>query len=149
MQPGAQGFEGGGGWWHPTDQTDHQAATKAAPGWTGWRHNAYHVGLYHLVMTAMLLATVAVLDLPVTPAGLAAGIGLSAVTHAFLDRRWPVRWLLEHTRSKPFARMAGRGINGMYLADQALHYACLWACALLIGLTSCRSGRAPSAPANP
>jgi hypothetical protein len=21
-----QGFEGGGGWWHPTDQTDHQAA---------------------------------------------------------------------------------------------------------------------------
>ncbi|MCA2219516.1 DUF3307 domain-containing protein [Jidongwangia harbinensis] len=117
---------------HVLGQTDHQAANKAAPGWTGWRHNAYHVGLYHLVMTAMLLTAVAVLDLPLTATGLAAGIGFSAVTHAILDRRWPVRWLLEHTRSKPFARMASHGINGMYLADQALHYACLWASALLI-----------------
>ncbi len=117
---------------HVLGQTDHQAATKAAPGLIGWVHNAAHVGLYHLVMTAMLLAAVAVLDLPVTPAGMAAGIGFSAITHALLDRRWPVRWLLEHTGSKPFARMAGHGINGMYLADQALHYACLWTSALLI-----------------
>lgn len=117
---------------HVFGQTDRQACNKAAQGWTGWRHNAAHVGLYHLVMAGMLLLTIRVLDLPVTAAGFLAGMAFSAITHAFLDRRWPVRWLLEHTGSAPFSRQASHGVNGMYLADQALHYGCLWAAALLI-----------------
>jgi hypothetical protein len=117
---------------HVFGQTDRQAEHKAADGWTGWRHNAAHVGLYHLVMTGMLLLMVAALDLQITTVGLLTGLGFSAVTHAILDRRWPVRWLLEHTGSVPFSRQAGHGINGMYLADQALHYGCLWVAALLI-----------------
>jgi hypothetical protein len=117
---------------HVLGQTDRQAGTKAAPGWHGWRYNVCHIGQYHAVMTAMLATTIWVLDLPVTGVGLTAGIGFSAVTHALLDRRWPVRWLLEHTGAGQFSRQASHGINGMYLADQALHYACLWLSALLI-----------------
>jgi hypothetical protein len=117
---------------HVFGQTDRQAAHKAAKGWIGWRHNAYHVGLYHLVMAGMLLLTITVLDIPVTVIGFITGMAFSAITHAILDRRWPVRWLLEHTRSTPFSQQASHGINGMYLADQALHYGCLWVTALLI-----------------
>jgi hypothetical protein len=117
---------------HVLGQTDHQAANKAAPGNHGWRHNLYHVALYHLVSIVMLLTAIAVLRLPTSLTGVAAGLTFSAITHAFLDRRWPVRWLLEHTGSTPFYRQASHGINGMYLADQALHYACLWIAALLI-----------------
>ncbi|GAA3271299.1 DUF3307 domain-containing protein [Dactylosporangium vinaceum] len=117
---------------HVLGQTDRQAAHKAAPGWTGWRHLLGHVALYHLVMAVMTLTVVAVLHLPATGTGLITGLAFSAVSHAFLDRRWPVRWLLEHTGSIPFSRLADHGLNGMYLADQSLHYACLWLSALLI-----------------
>jgi hypothetical protein len=117
---------------HVLGQSDQQATNKAAPGLTGWRNLIAHVVLYHLVVIAMLAAAVAALRLPVTVTGLTTGIAFSALTHGFLDRRWPVRWLLEHTGSAAFSRQAGHGINGMYLADQALHYTCLWIAALLI-----------------
>jgi len=117
---------------HVFGQTDNQAAHKADPGWTGWRHNLAHITAYHAVLAAMLTATIITLHLPVTATGITAGLLASATTHAILDRRWPVRWLLEHTGSTPFSRLNTGGLNGMYLADQALHYACLWITALLI-----------------
>ncbi|MEV7227274.1 DUF3307 domain-containing protein [Polymorphospora sp. NPDC051019] len=117
---------------HVLGQTDNQASHKADPGLTGWRHILGHVLAYHLVMAVMVTVTIVALDVPVTATGIAAGLAFSAITHAFIDRRWPVRWLLEHTGSTPFSRLAGHGINGMYLADQALHYACLWISALLL-----------------
>jgi hypothetical protein len=116
---------------HVFGQTDAQAAHKAQSGWFGWRHLLGHVLMYHAVLTVMVLATVAALHIPASPVGLVTGLTVSAVTHAFLDRRWPVRWLLEHTGSTPFSRLAGHGLNGMYLADQSLHYGCLWLAALL------------------
>lgn len=86
-----------------------------------------------------------------------AGVAFSAATHAFIDRRWPVRWVLDHTGSLAFARSAvlpalrvvvpqvsgqftGRGhtmpaplpLHGPYLADQALHHACLFVSARII-----------------
>jgi hypothetical protein len=112
-------------------QTDTDANGKAQPGWDGWRHLLMHVGTYHLTALVMLLVTVAVLDVSVTFTGLAVGLGFSAVTHAILDRRWPVRWILEHTGSAAFADLKAP-LCGMYLADQALHYGCLWIAALLI-----------------
>lgn len=112
-------------------QTDADAGSKTAPGWTGWRHLLTHVGIYHLTCAVMLAITLTVLNLPATTAGLAAGLGFSAVTHAILDRRWPVRWILQHTGSAAFADRTSP-ICGMYLADQALHYGCLWVAALLI-----------------
>ncbi|MFD6113960.1 hypothetical protein ACFWG0_28165 [Streptomyces yangpuensis] len=61
-----------------------------------------HVAQYHLVMTMMLALVRAVLPLQMSFTGLAAGLAVSAVTHAFFDRRWPVRWLLGHVGSKGF-----------------------------------------------
>ena len=110
-------------------QTDTDANGKATPG--GWRHLATHVATYHLTALTLLAITAAVLHLPLTATGLAVGLGFFAATHALLDRRWPVRWLLEHTGSAAFAERT-TPICGMYLADQALHYGCLWATALLI-----------------
>ncbi|MGY3515101.1 DUF3307 domain-containing protein [Micromonospora sp. PTRAS2] len=118
---------------HVFGQSDKQAAHKAAPGWDGWRHLLGHVVAYHLVVAVMLAIAIAIvaLGLPVTVVGLVAGLGFSAVSHAILDRRWPVRWLLIHTGSPDFADRQAP-ICGMYLADQSLHAACLWVSALLV-----------------
>ncbi|MEU7908989.1 DUF3307 domain-containing protein [Actinoplanes sp. NPDC049118] len=112
-------------------QTDTDANAKIAPGWTGWRHLLIHVGTYHATALVMLVITAVALDVPLTMVGMFAGLGFSAVSHAILDRRWPVRWILQHTGSADFADRT-TPLCGMYLADQALHYGCLWVAALLI-----------------
>lgn len=129
---------------HVIGQTDRQAAGKAAPSaaevaegaspWRGWGACLGHVAQYHLVMAVMLGLVWAVLPLQMSWTGLAAGLSVSVVTHAFFDRRWPVRWLLEHVGSKGFAELKGAGMNGMYLTDQALHQTALLISALLITL---------------
>jgi len=115
-------------------QTDWQAKTKAQPDWvsraTSWRAMAGHIIGYHLCVAAALFALLLV-DVRLGWAGVAAGLGFSAATHAFLDRRWPVRWLLEHTGSKAFAEST-TPLHGCYLADQSLHIACLFVSALLV-----------------
>lgn len=117
---------------HVIGQTDWQAKNKMKPGREGWRANLAHVAQYHLVLLGMLGVVVATLDLPVTLVGVLAGLGFSAVTHAILDRRWPVRAILRATGSAPFAELKSGGINGLYLADQSLHIAALWVSALLV-----------------
>lgn len=129
---------------HVIGQTDHQAGNKAAPSATevgdgvsprrGWGACLGHVAQYHLVMAVLLALVWAVLPLQMSRTGLAAGLVVSVVTHAFFDRRWPVRWLLEHIGSKGFAELKAAGMNGMYLTDQALHQTALLASALLITL---------------
>ncbi|MEU6934418.1 hypothetical protein AB0A05_35425 [Streptomyces sp. NPDC046374] len=127
---------------HVIGQTGHQAAGKAAPSAAevadgvsprrGWSPCLGHIAQYHLVMAVMLALVWAVLPLQMSFTGLAAGLAVSAVTHAFCDRRWPVRWLLEHVGSKGFADLKAAGMNGMYLTDQALHQTALLVSALLI-----------------
>jgi hypothetical protein len=132
---------------HVIGQTDQQAEGKAAPSAAevadgvsprrGWGACLGHVAQYPsttLVMAMMLALVWAVLPLQMSWTGLAAGLALSAVTHAFFDRRWPVRWLLQHIGSKGFAELKAAGMNGMYLTDQALHQTALLASALLITL---------------
>lgn len=82
-------------------------------------------------MVVMVAVTVAALHVPLSPAGAAAGLAVSVGTHALWDRRRPVRWLLVHTGGARFASLADHGLNGMYLADQALHTASLWLAVLL------------------
>jgi hypothetical protein len=113
---------------HVLGQTDRQALGKSAPGWRGWGWCLAHVAQYHLVLAAMLAVAGWVLTLPLSPVGVVAGLGFSAVTHAVLDRRWPVVWILRHTGSAPFAETE----QGRYVADQSLHVAALWVAALLI-----------------
>ncbi|MGD9482862.1 hypothetical protein WDH52_06305 [Streptomyces sp. TRM70308] len=129
---------------HVIGQTDQQAEGKAAPSTAevadgvsprqGWGACLGHVAQYHLVMAVMLALVWAVLPLQMSWTGLAAGLAVSAVTHAFFDRRWPVRWLLEHIGSKGFTELKAAGMNGMYLTDQALHQTALLASALLVTL---------------
>mgnify|MGYP000943650341 CR=1 FL=1 len=138
-------------------QTDHQAAGKA----DSWRAMAGHVGSYQ---AAQAVALAALRPLGVRPAWwrLALASAWSAGTHALLDRRWPVRRVLELTGSRGFARgemtlpealvlserpLAGQAgavqgwvqehhapapLHGPYLADQALHHACLFVAARIL-----------------
>lgn len=110
-------------------QTDWQAANKAwAPRrvylrasakardswWFSVRANQAHCLTYHLTMAAFVL-----------PVWHTWGTGLaflvSWASHGFIDRRWPVRWLLRRTGSPVFSELTW-GVIG---ADQALHVAIL------------------------
>jgi hypothetical protein len=129
---------------HVTGQSDWQAANKAAPKpeelaegvspHRGWPANLAHVGQYHL--TLLVLGFLAWLALPLhwSLAGVGAALAWSAGTHALLDRRWAVRWLLEHTGSPKFAGLNAGGLNGMYAADQALHGVALGVSAVLLAV---------------
>lgn len=126
-------------------QTDHQAFTKSGD----WRGMAGHICTYHVTQAAAL-AALSTLGVRPSWRRTTAGIIFSAASHAFLDRRWPVVRLLEHTGSKRFAQAvmpphhhgayrhadgsfgfhSGGGahplpLHGPYLADQALHHVCL------------------------
>jgi hypothetical protein len=118
---------------HVFGQTDKQAVNKALPGRAGWSALLGHVFSYHVIMLVMLLITLAVFSLPVTLTGVIFGLGFSVVSHAFLDRRWPVKWILEHIGCSDFAKLE-TPIWGMYQADQGLHYLCLWISALLFAV---------------
>jgi hypothetical protein len=112
-------------------QTDWQAQGKTADkGWL-WPM-AGHLAGYLITQYAFLYA-IALAGVPFGLWGFLGGLAFSVATHGVIDRRWPVRWLLEHTGSAPFARLADGGINGIYLADQALHVGCLFVAALIIG----------------
>lgn len=118
---------------HVIGQNDHEAANKALPGRAGWSALLSHVFKYHVVVLIMLLIVIAVFDLPVTLLGISCSILFSAVSHAFLDRRWPVRYILKKVGSPKFAEMT-QPLHGMYLGDQGSHYLCLWISALLLAL---------------
>lgn len=108
-------------------QTDHQAARKAQ----SWTAMAGHVGSYQATQLGALLAVSRATSTRLTLRGLLLGGAFSAITHAFLDRRWPVKRALQLTRSPGFAEMT-TPLHGPYLADQALHHGCLLIAALLI-----------------
>lgn len=127
---------------HVFGQTDHQAAHKGAPAAAevaegvsphrGWAACLAHVAQYHVVLVVLVALVWLVLPLEFTWTGLTAGLAVSVVTHAFFDRRWPVRWLLQHIGAAGFADLKAAGMNGMYLTDQALHQTALLVSALLI-----------------
>jgi hypothetical protein len=113
-------------------QTDRQARGKAAD--KGWAAPmAGHLATYLAAQFLALFAVAHIAPFPATNLGVACGLGFSAATHGLIDRRWPVRWLLEHTGSRDFARLTSNGLNGMYLCDQSLHIGCLFAAALIVG----------------
>ena len=117
-------------------QTDHQAARKPcaedrlaeSSEAESWRCLAAHVVSYHAAQAAGLVVANRALGLKLRPGRVIAGVALSAVTHAVIDRRWPVRLWMDHTGSRDFRVKAGGGMH----VDQAMHQACLWAAALTI-----------------
>lgn len=112
-------------------QSDRQASLKAGKGWSAAAAMAGHVSGYALTQ---LVALVAIYPLATwSPVGFVLGLAFSAATHAFIDRRWPVLWILRRTGSANFAGLTSGGMNGPYLTDQALHVGCLFVAALIIG----------------
>lgn len=114
-------------------QTDWQAKYKVEPGRLGWLAMAGHLATYHACMVAALVGLAAV-GVPLTAGGCAAGLAFSALSHGFIDRRWPVRWLLERTGSRAFAAST-TPLHGGYLADQSLHIGCLFVASLMVVIT--------------
>ncbi len=114
-------------------QTDYQAENKAKPGRVGWSAMIQHIFSYHVAMVISLLLVIALFDLPVSALGFICAVTFSAVTHAFIDRRWPVKKLLEMTGSPRFAVLQ-TPINGMYLSDQTLHKVALGVSCILLAL---------------
>lgn len=114
-------------------QTDRQALGKTGRGAAAVLAMLGHLLSYHAAAAGLLAATFAALDLPLPLAGVGAGLGFSALTHAALDRRRLVRAILRRTGAPRFAE-ATTPVNGMYAADQALHQAALLVSALLIAV---------------
>jgi len=114
---------------HVTGQSDWMAANKAAAGRIGWRAILAHLAAYHLTLCAAVTAVVAAFRLPATAAGAVTALAVSAVTHAALDRRWPLIAIMRWTRTSAFAALrvpvtgseAAGWYPGRYAADQALH----------------------------
>lgn len=117
-------------------QTDHQAACKpcsedrtvVCSESESWRALAGHVASYHAAQVVGLLVANRALGLKLRPGRIAAGVAISAATHAVIDRRWPVRWWMDNTGSRDFRVKAGGAMH----VDQTLHHTALWASALVI-----------------
>jgi len=104
-------------------QNDWQATNKTR----SWAALAAHVASYHLVMGLLLLLPVLRDGWPAEKA--LAALTFSAVTHAVIDRRWPVRALMRAAGSPGFATVEW----GVIAVDQALHLFILAMLALLLG----------------
>ncbi len=113
-------------------QTTPQALRKGLPGWPGRRACAAHVATYTLTLGVFLSIAATWLRLPLSAPWTLAGLGLSAVTHYFSDRRKPLEWLASLTGKSGFYR-AGEGLaTGAALLDQAWHWCWLFVSALVI-----------------
>lgn len=108
-------------------QTDHQASCKADKGMAGWRANLLHAGTHVLVSAVALVVGVLVLDLDLTVLAVAAGLLWVGVSHSFIDRRWPIRWWMDHTGQAEFIKA-----GGMAHVDQTAHVTALAIAALVL-----------------
>ncbi|MFE2639560.1 DUF3307 domain-containing protein [Streptomyces scopuliridis] len=105
-----------------TDQiADHKADRTAA----GWIYNLAHAGIHVLVSAVALGAGVVVPGLGLTPAKIAAVVAWVGCSHAFIDRRWPIVWWMEHTGQREYVK-----IGGVATVDQAAHLGALAIAAL-------------------
>lgn len=122
-------------------QTEHQAAGKGAPGWSGRRACAMHVATYTATALLALIALVVATGLPLSAGRVAIGLAVSAVTHYLADRRIPLKRLAALTGHARFYAVGvprpSRDDNpslgtGAYALDQSFHYAWLFVAALII-----------------
>jgi len=104
-------------------QSDWQATNKTR----SWAALTAHVGRYHLVMGLLLLTPILRDGWPVWKALVV--MGVSAASHALIDRRWPVRALLRAVGSPGLATLEW----GVIAVDQALHLSILAMLAVLLG----------------
>ncbi|MFI8511250.1 DUF3307 domain-containing protein [Streptomyces sp. NPDC085460] len=110
-------------------QTDHQAAHKADCGAEGWRANLAHAATHVVACGIALAAGAAALDVTVSvPAAVVALVWIGS-THAFIDRRWPVRWWMTRMRQTSWAEHGGAAH-----VDQTAHVLALALAALALAV---------------
>lgn len=113
-------------------QTGGQAARKSLPGWPGRIACAAHVSTYTATLAVFLWVARLVLSLPLSSPWILAGLGVSAVTHYFADRRRPLERLARLLGKSGFYS-AGDGLaTGAALLDQAWHWVWLFVSALIV-----------------
>ncbi len=120
-------------------QWDKLATRKA--GWTdkagqhhhGWGENLLHAATHAVLCLVLLYGAGAVIGLHLATGAVAAGVAWVTVTHAVIDRRWIVRWWMEHTGQAQYIEH-----GGMLTVDQAAHVVVglLPAALLIAALTS-------------
>lgn len=108
-------------------QTDHQAGCKADRTAAGWRANLSHAGMHVLASAVALAVGALVLDLHLAVPVAAAGLLWIGASHSCIDRRWPIRWWMEHARQSAFAQHGGAAH-----VDQTAHVTCLLIAALAL-----------------
>lgn len=122
-------------------QRDGEAAGKGAPGWRGRLACTTHVLTYTATALVVLVVVGAALGATASPTRVAIALGISAVSHWVIDRRWLLVWVAERTGSRKFVRMGaprpGHDDNpslgtGAYALDQSAHYLFLLIAALII-----------------
>ncbi len=109
-------------------QTDHQAAHKADRCAAGWAANLTHAATHVATCAAALTLGTLVLDdvIVSVPAALVALLWIGS-THAFIDRRWPVQWWMNHTGQSSWAANGGAAH-----VDQTAHVLALVLAALAL-----------------
>lgn len=113
-------------------QTGAQARDKGLPGWKGREACAAHVATYTVTLAAFLALAGWWLGLSLSLPWVLAGLGVSAVSHYFADRRRPLERLARLLGKSGFYS-AGDGLaTGAALLDQAWHYCWLFVSALVI-----------------
>ena len=101
-------------------QTSWQAMNKRH----NWRAMLSHVFVYHLAVLAILVARFGFNDARVY--AVVAGL---AISHAFIDRRWPVEWLMNRLGAGSRDEHE-RWLTVMF--DQSIHIVLLCAATLIL-----------------
>lgn len=103
-------------------QTPHQAVHKADVGVDGHRAMAGHIASYAGGQAVALVTANALLGMKLKPSRMAAAIALSAATHWFVDRRWPVRKLAEALGKEEFLALDTSVFGSHFHLDQSAHH---------------------------
>ena len=101
-------------------QTEWQALNKAH----NWRAMFYHVATYHVIVLSLLVYKLGPQNILVYSV-----TALLALSHAIVDRRWPVLWWMKTMRlsvSRPPEQWL------MIVADQAVHVVLLGLAVVLL-----------------
>lgn len=123
-------------------QTSRQAATKGQRTWAGRRACAAHVATYTATAVVAVLVMAASTGTRIEAWRLAAGLGVSAVSHYWADRRTTLARLAGAVGQAEFFALGsprpGRDDNpslgtGAYALDQSWHVGWLFVAALIVG----------------
>ncbi|MFE7118199.1 transcriptional regulator [Streptomyces sp. NPDC057654] len=137
-------------WVQTSTQSAHKGEHDRNPGQssrTGRSACTRHVISLTLTKLLLLALVVLALDLPLSPAGVTAGLGLDAASHWWADRRSSLAWLAKVTGKSEFYSLgagthakhpvtsdgspAGHLGTGAYALDQSFHALFLFFAALI------------------